>query len=177
MLRNYFLGPKSASKYSEEMNTLTTRSLLEKKTWAISCHHSLFQSSSTIGTANAQSFVIAGSCSRLLFHLCMHWLRTSTNPLLPTGHPRSCAQSSSLFHSPQRNPASNRYNVVDHRGRVIFSVDTSFVCLKFRSGHYATCNRTSGIDFGHHFITSTNITCKIIREGFLEIKIINKLIK
>ena len=147
MLRNYFSGPKSASKYPEKINSFTTRSL------------SLFQSSPTIGTANAQSYVIARSGSRLLFHLCMHWLRSSANPLLPTGHPRSCAQSSTLFHSPHP------------RGRVIFSVDTSFVCLEFRSDHYATCNRTPGIHFGHHFITPT----KTIREGFLETKITEML--
>ena len=108
-------------------------------------------------------------CNRLPFHLCIYCLRSSANLLPPRDTPGVAHNPvlCSILHT----PASNRYNVVDSRGRVIFSVDTSFVCLKFRSGHYATCNRTSGIDFGHHFITSTNITCKTIREGFLEIKI------
>ena len=103
MLRILFFVPKSASKYSEEVSTFTTRSLLEKKNNLENFLSSFiilvffhYRNSKCAILFNCQKL----QSSPLIFHLCMHRLRSSANPLPPTGHQRSCAQSSTLFHSP-----------------------------------------------------------------------------
>ena len=139
-----------------KMNTFTTRSLLENIARTISYHHSLFQSSSAIGTANAQSCSIAKLCSSP-FPPLYALVTILSQPSSPHETPQELRtiQYSVPFSTPQ--PAIDTMWLIIGEGLYSVQIPPS-KCLKFRSGHYATW--TPGIDFGHHFNTSTNFTCR-----------------